>query len=424
MHTNLSAKPRIEIVDALRGFALFGIILAHFNNQYFAGFPPPGHEAMGIKNAADSILQGITDIFIFGKFFTIFSFLFGLSFGIQLLNAKERNKPFLGRFAWRLVILFLIAFLHHIHYRGDILIIYAVLGFFLLLYFKASNKWLLIWAFFFILNGPSAIFNTVNYISSLSKPAVATAAQAPEGIDFKQMGADAAIYYNKAKEGAYVWIIKNNITKEFQNKLAFQLFSGRLFVTMGLFILGFYMARRRIFENVAAYKKGFKKWMWISLALSVAAVASYGLLNLQFGSAPQTLPQLLGTMVVNIYDPALSTVYVACFVLLFQNVKWQRRLSALVPMGRMGLTTYLTQTVFGLLLFYGYGLNKLGEIGNSVIFPIAIAFFILQVYIGKWWMKRFYYGPVEWLWRALTWFTIPPFIKRKKPENVLAAATV
>lgn len=422
MQTNLSTKPRIQIVDALRGFALFGIILAHANNQYFAGFPPPGHEALGIKNAVDPILQMITDVLIFGKFFTIFSFLFGLSFGIQLLNAKEKKKPLLGRFAWRLVILFLIAFVHHIHYRGDILVIYAVLGLFLLLYFKANNKWLLIWSFFFMINGPSAIFNTVNYISTLSKPVIEKTAQGPGGVDVKKMGKDGTVFYNIVKEGDYGWIIKNNITKEFQNKLAFQLFSGRLFVTMGLFILGFYMARRRIFEDVAAYEKGFKKWMWISLALSVSAVASYGLLHLQFGSAPKTLPQLIGSMIVNTYDPALSMVYVACFVLLFQNAKWQKRLSGLAPMGRMGLTTYLTQTVFGLLFFYGYGLNQLDEVGNSVIFPLAIAFFILQIYIGKWWMKRFYYGPVEWLWRALTWFTLPPFRKSKKQEAVLAAA--
>ena len=91
MQSPITVNPRIDIVDALRGFALFGIILAHFNNQYFAGFPPPGHEAMSIKNSVDPILQGIADIFIFGKFFTIFSFLFGLSFGIQLLNAKEKK---------------------------------------------------------------------------------------------------------------------------------------------------------------------------------------------------------------------------------------------------------------------------------------------------------------------------------------------
>lgn len=166
MQSHSLAKPRIEIVDALRGFALFGIILAHFNNQYFAGFPPPGHETMQIKNAADQVLQTIADAFVFGKFFTIFSFLFGLSFGIQLLNAKEKNKPFVGRFAWRLLILMLIAFIHHMHYRGDILIIYAILGFFLLLFYKASNRWLLIWAFIFMLNTPAFIFNTISYIQA------------------------------------------------------------------------------------------------------------------------------------------------------------------------------------------------------------------------------------------------------------------
>src|SRR4051794_8873386 len=120
----ITEKKRIGIVDALRGFALFGIIIAHMNNQYYAGMPPPGHDTMAIKTGFDSALQMIHDIFFVGKFYTIFSFLFGLSFGIQLLNAKAKNQPFVGRFAWRLVILFIIGFLNHIHYRGDILVIY------------------------------------------------------------------------------------------------------------------------------------------------------------------------------------------------------------------------------------------------------------------------------------------------------------
>jgi len=421
MQSPITVNPRIDIVDALRGFALFGIILAHFNNQYFAGFPPPGHEAMSIKNSVDPILQGIADIFIFGKFFTIFSFLFGLSFGIQLLNAKEKNKPFLGRFAWRLVILFLIAFIHHIHYRGDILIIYAVLGFFLLLFLKAGNKWLLVWAFFFILNGPTAIVNTVNYIKTKSKPPTEQVVQGPPpGVDFKKMGEDATVYFGKIKEGDYPWIIKTNISKEFKNKLDFQLFSGRLFVTMGLFILGFYIARRRIFENIAPHIKGIKKWLWISLALCVTSVACFLLLNLQtFFNTPDTLPRLIGISLINTFDPALSMVYAAGFILLYQKVNWQKKLSGLAPMGRMGLTTYLTQTVFGLLFFYGYGFNQMDEVGNSIIFTVAIAFFILQIYIGKWWMKHYYYGPLEWFWRSLTWFKWQPF-KKKSPAVELA----
>lgn len=239
------------------------------------------------------------------------------------------------------------------------------------------------------------------------------------------MGAAATLFYNKVKQGDYAWILQNNITNGFRDKLFFQLFSGRLFVTMGLFLLGFYMARKRVFDDAAVYIKQFKKWLWISLALSVAAIASFLLLHLQMvNGGAQTLPQLIGMTIFNTYDVALSTVYVACFVLLYQHAGWQKRLLDLAPMGRMGLTTYLVQSAFGLLFFYGYGFNQLDEIGNSVAFTVAIAFFILQVYAGKWWMNHFYFGPVEWLWRSLTWLTWPAFRKKKmrQAESGLVAA--
>ena len=410
-------KKRIIIVDALRGFALFGIIMAHMNNQYYAGWPPPGHETMAIKNSFDNFLQTFHDILVFGKFYTIFSFLFGLSFGIQLLNARAKKQPFAGRFAWRLVVLFGIGFINHLHYRGDILVIYAVLGFFLLLFYKVGNKALLFWSFFFILNIPGLAFRTANYINSLNKPAVAQnqPPALPAGLDIKKMEQDAISYFAMVKNGDYTGIVQTNLTKEFQNKLGFQIFSGRLFVTMGLFILGLYVAKKRIFEHLSLHIKGIKKWLWISLAISLFAVLLYAL----FGEklfAPGGLIGLLGSFLGEVFSPALSMVYVACFILLFQKEKWQNWLSGLVPMGKMGLTTYLTQTVLGVLIFYGYGLNLMDVIGNSISFAIGIIIFITQIYFSKWWLKNYYYGPFEWLWRSLTYFKAQP-MRRHSPEQ-------
>ena len=403
MNIGAIEKKRIDILDGLRGFALFGIVLAHMNNQYYAGMTPPGHDNIAIKNSFDRALQMFHDIFIFGKFYTIFSFLFGLSFGIQLLNAKEKGQPFLGRFAWRLVILFLIGFLNHMHYRGDILTIYAVLGFLLLLFYKAGNRALLCWAFFFILNMPGFIFKTVDYVKSLDKP-VAAQPQLPgmpEGFDFKKMQDDATVYFTMVKAGDYTSIIKKNITKEFQNKFGFQIFSGRLFVTMGLFILGLYVAKRQIFENLRQHSKGIKKWVWISLAVSIFCIMLYAVFGDQLFQT-NGLVSLLISFLGDAFSPALSMVNTGCFILLFQKAAWQKKLGGLAPLGRMGLTTYLAQTIFGVLIFYGYGLNLLDVIGNSTAFIIGIVLFIFQVSFSGWWMKRYYCGPFKWLWRSLT----------------------
>ncbi len=417
MNTVVIEKKRIDILDALRGFALFGIILAHMNNQYYAGFTPPGHDNMAIKNSVDGVLQMIHDIFIFGKFYTIFSFLFGLSFGIQMLNAKEKGKSFLGRFAWRLALLFGIGFLNHIHYRGDILTIYAVLGFFLLLFHKAGNRMLLFWAFFFILNMPGFIFKSVDYFKSLNKPAASQTQPAglPESIDFKKMQEDATVYFSMVKQGDYTGIIKTNITKEFQNKLGFQIYSGRLFVTMGLFILGLYVAKRKIFENIQQHLSGIKRWLWFTAIFCMIMLIVYFTFGEKLFQTTGLLSLAL-SFLADVFSPALSMVYAGSFILVFQKTAWEKRLAGLAPLGRMGLTTYLAQTFFGVFIFYGYGLNLLDVIGNSTAFVIGIVFFIAQLYFSKWWMRRYYYGPFEWAWRSLTYFSLQPW-KRPLTEN-------
>jgi uncharacterized protein len=412
MNTVAIEKKRIDLLDALRGFALFGIILAHMDNQYFAGFAPPGHENMNIKNGLDGVLQTVHDILIFGKFYTIFSFLFGVSFGIQLLLAKEKGQAFLSRFAWRLLILFIIGLINHIHYRGDILTIYGVLGFFLLLFYKAGNKVLLFWSFFFILNMPGYIFRTVDYIKSLQQQAATTKAnEMPAGIDMKQMEKDATAYFTMVKNGDYIGIAKTNLSKEFITKLGFQVFSGRLFVTMGLFILGLYIAKKRVFENILSYKKDIKRWLWITGVFCTALVALYfsmGEKVFQLTGVTGLILSFLG----DVFSPALTMVYIGAFILLFQKEKWNKWMTYLAPLGRMGLTTYLMQTMFGVFIFYGYGLNLLNKIGNSTAFAIGIVIFIAQIYFSKWWMSKYYYGPFEWLWRSATYMKLQP-MKRK-----------
>ena len=409
MNTASVINKRIDVVDALRGFALFGIIIAHMANQYYAGWPPPGHENMAVKNSFDGFLQTFHDILIVSKFYTIFSFLFGLSFGIQLLRSKEKGRSFLVRFSWRLLLLFLIGFVNHIHYRGDILTIYAVLGFFLLLFYKTGNRALLFWSFFFILNMPGYIFRTIDYVKSLQKPAGTTQSSGmPEGFDMKKMQAEATSYFDMVKKGDYTGIIKTNITKEFANKMAFQVFSGRLSVTLGLFILGLYVAKRRIFENIQEHLPGIKKWLWGTAIFCISMIALYFTLGEKLFQITG-LGGLILSFLADAFSPALSMVYVAGFMLLFQKTGSQKRMLNLAPLGRMGLTTYIMQTMIGVLLFYGYGFNQLDVIGNSTTFAIGTVVFIIQVYFSKWWMKHFYYGPFEWAWRSATYLKLQPF---------------
>ena len=117
---------RIEVVDVLRAYALFGIIITHSVTGFLAG-QMPSPDFM-LFSPLDRVVAQLEHLLTFGKFFTIFSFLFGLSFAIQMSNATQKGVGFSGRFTWRLLVLALIALVHGAFFTGDILIIYALLG--------------------------------------------------------------------------------------------------------------------------------------------------------------------------------------------------------------------------------------------------------------------------------------------------------
>jgi uncharacterized protein len=138
----LPAAERIAVVDVLRAFALFGIIVTHSIDGFLAGQPPSDHFMQ--FGAMDRLVVELERLFTLGKFYTIFSFLFGLSFAIQLRNAEQKGAGFSGRFAWRLAVLALIALVHGAFFTGDILIVYALLGLLLIPFRNRKTKTLLI----------------------------------------------------------------------------------------------------------------------------------------------------------------------------------------------------------------------------------------------------------------------------------------
>jgi uncharacterized protein len=395
---------RIESIDVLRGFTLFGIALVHTVEQYYAGQPPQG---VGIEgNMADGITQGLVGILISGKFFMIFSFLFGLSFFLQFSRSDEDSNFFL-RFAWRLLILFAIGMIHHLHYRGDILGIYAMLGFTLLFLNRLPDKYLLILALLLVFNVPSIITRGVQLFFPPDNP-------------FDQKQDELLAYYNTVKSGRYLDILRANLNS-FAFKMQFQIFSGRIYITEGLFLLGVYAGRKRFFENVEQYLPFVKKWLRYSLfALLGAIVLGIAMAGIIFGlklEVKQEILFLIGGPLADIANTALAAIYVGGILLLFQKEKWRKRLMVLYPVGRMGLTVYLLQTVFGTFIFFSYGLHLLFDIGAFYAFLIGFGFFILQIFFARWWFNHFAFGPVEWLWRTLTFFKVQKLTLAKMPVS-------
>jgi uncharacterized protein len=397
-----STQSRIEIIDVLRGLTLAGIAMVHFAEQFYAGAHPQAHENFTVKFIGDEIIQGIIGIFISGKFFMIFSFLFGLSFALQL-NKSNSDFKFVFRFLWRLIILLAIGFIHHLHYRGDILTIYAMLGVGLLITFRLPDKLLLVLAFFLTLNLPSVAVRGWQAL----QPAPASVQDLFAGND-----AEHEIYYNTVKSGSYLEILSANY-HELDYKYKFQVDSGRIYITMGLFLLGLYAGRKRFFENLQdnlPYVKKIllKRSLWIILGLIIFAVIFFGGAELLKIKLPEILQWTVGGLLFDGFNLALAAIYVASIILLFQKERWHKRLMKLHASGRMGLTTYLTQGLFGTLLFFGFGFGLLAEIGALASVGIGLVLFVAQSYFSAWWLSKFKYGPVEWLWRSLTYFKIQP----------------
>jgi uncharacterized protein len=407
---------RIRLIDALRGLSLAGIAIAHFGEQYLGFMPPPG-QPYNIHGTADGVLEALSWIFVRGKGFGIFSFMFGLSFVLQMQRA-ERRRPgtdFRPRFAWRLLILFAIGWLHGLAYSGDILTVYAALGIPLILFYRVPDRLLLVLALPLLVGVPRVVERVVE------GPAAPAEIQSLQ----TRMNAQAEEHWRVLTAGDVPAIVRLHATTGFRAKWEFQFgFMGRGFQTFGLFLLGLWAGRHRIFEDAETYRGLFVQlWRWtgaLTLLIPLTAGVLFAVGQAAHGGSSQprpagTMPDFTSWPVVagmgffDAWNNAMTLFYVASFALLFLRPRWQPRILRFSPVGQMALSVYVGQTVIGVFLFFGFGLGLLGRFGNSVTIPIGLAVFVVQVWAAQAWLRHFRFGPLEWAWRSLTWLRLEPF---------------
>ena len=399
-------KPRIEIIDALRGFSLAGIVIVHMVENYIAAPVPEGAMDAAHQGIADYVIDGFILLFLRGKFFALFSFLFGLSFFIQMKNADLKGQNYQFRFLWRLILLLFIGYLHSLFYRGDILTIYALLGIFLVPFYRLKKQWILVSSMVlflglgrylvFLFTQGDSLFTAGNY--------------GPDSPEIVQ-------YFNVLSEGSIWEVFKTNAWEGHVMKMDFQLgIFSRGYLTFGFFLLGLYTGKIDFFRNYLEKKQLVKDLLWGSVILLCIAIVITAGSFMQLGPEPEfnNWIAMLGLTGFDLVNVALTFIILCLFVMIYRSVKWKKRLDSFTPYGRTALTNYVLQSIAGTFVFYGWGLGYIGKLSNTVSFGLAILLIILQILISKWWMKRFYYGPFEWLWRSLTFFTIYPF---RRSEN-------
>ena len=385
------------MVDALRGAALLGILVVHCSRWFTADALPARLYQLHGAGALNELVAGKIELLLTDKFYTIFSFLFGLSFALMLGRSREEPGVFYRRYARRLGVLAGIGLLHYLHWRGDILLIYAVLGGLLLLFSRATNWLVLSAACLLVLNLPVTLGHAYTALTTTSLTASARQ-QALAAADQQ-----AQTNYRTLTQGSYPDTVVAN-AQSFNTMLAFQFGTGRVYYTLGFFLLGLYAGRRRLFEQLAA-KRGL---FWrLGLGALLALVATkVGTMLLTHAHGPQAQAQALAQVAFAlVYDARnvfATFFYLAGLTLFFQYRAGRWAVPPLALVGRMALTNYLLQTLIGSLLFFGYGLGLQSTSQLWVACLLSLPIYGLQVAFSAWWLARFRFGPVEWAWRSLT----------------------
>lgn len=403
----VTGTERIQALDAIRGFALLGVLLMNIE-----GMVGPLMASMtGVDPAlsgADRWVDTAIYLLVQGKFFPLFSMLFGMGFAIMLARAQAAGRPFVAVYLRRVLALLAIGLAHvMLVWSGDILVTYALMGLVMLLFFRGTPqsrlpKW---------------------GIALMMVPALFTLSLGLLGSAIQAMPGEASLEFNKAMvqqaqemamqveaqrqaygSGTYAEATAQRID-DFLSMIGFIIIYGAF--VLGLFLVGAWFARSGAIARPQEFARLFNRLRWVALPVGLAMVlASYWLEpTMDFGrldiraSSAQVL-QMFGGAVM-----ALS--YLAWVVKALHSPATARLFGLLGPAGRMALTNYLMQSVVATLVFYGYGLGYFEQLPRAWQPVFVFGFFALQVALSHWWMARFRFGPAEWAWRAATYLTLP-----------------
>jgi len=360
---------RIDVADALRGIAVAGIILYH-SVEHFDIFT---EEPIVHTLPCDQMVGSVMAWLLSGKMYGIFAMLFGLSFFIMNDNQQQKGQSFSGRFAWRMCLLFAFGLINVAFYDGDILMLYAVYGLLLIpvSYLPSPVVWCII--------GLLAI-----------QPVELYCLLTGTTIDHTRLF---DIYHKTIslhENGTFMENAINNLQYGFELNLRFNIFSGRLTQLLCLFILGMQLGRQRLFYDEGQHRR---IWHWVC-GISTTTVIVLSLFD--FGELRLWLTPIYNLCILMMTVSAVVSAWYA-----FKSVR--SALRHLCFYGRMSLTNYLLQSVIGSFIFCGYGLSCYRLVGITYAVLIGLGMVICQYLFCRYWFKNHQRGPLEGLWRKLTW---------------------
>ena len=385
---------RIETLDVLRGWAVFGMLVV--NMVYFST------EALGRPTGVDAVSAALIQILAADKFWTLFSILFGYGFALQMERAAARGAPFVGLYTRRLLVLMVLGLAHILLHPLEILHRYALVGFLLIPLRRASATALVVVAVVAVTL--PAVGPGLDAVRTAGRPAGSESAAPPASGDAEpeRLQSEAVTVYS---DGTLLELMAYN-ARRFTEVGA----DIRVVRPLPYFLLGLYLGRRRWLQDIGRRLPQVRRARWWTLGLGIALpvlvvavmfVPSDLVRSVVTAALPETLA-LSGGLI--------GLFYASTIVLLGERPGWRNRLGRFAAVGRLALTNYLLQTVLVTTILYGYGLGLYGRVGAAAGLPMTLAIFMGQVWLSRWWLRRFRMGPVEWLWRSASYGRPQPML--------------
>ncbi|MDZ5713040.1 DUF418 domain-containing protein [Jeotgalibacillus haloalkalitolerans] len=378
----IGSQQRMQNLDVIRGFSLLGIFIVNM-----ISFHSPFYYYDPYAWWGDSINRPVywwIDVFVQASFYPIFAMMFGAGLAIQFMRASEKGTVFTSFAVRRLIILLGIGMIHaFLVWSGDILITYAVTGFILIWMLKLSGKMLLILGFTVYLL-PQGLLTGIMFFASMVDPMTVTYFSSVQDIE-----SSVANYGN----GTFTQIFGQRLDDwEYANSP--EGFVSIIIVILPLMMIGAGAAKLKLFQRAAEKKKllGMLTVVFLGIGIALKTAPYWGEQNLAY----VFMQDYVG-------GPLVGMGYMTLLLLIMTAAVSVKLLQPLAKTGRMALTTYLTQSVIGTLIFYNYGFGLYGEVTLMTGTLIALGIFVMQVIFAEIWLSKFNQGPVEKLWRKLSY---------------------
>ncbi|MCC8537246.1 DUF418 domain-containing protein [Xanthomonas axonopodis pv. poinsettiicola] len=404
-----AAHERIAVLDVLRGFALLGILL--MNIEAFVG--PLDLAISGVEphwHGADRLADALVYFFVQGKFYTLFSLLFGMGFAVMAQRAEQARRSFYGMYLRRTAGLLAIGLVHALLlWSGDILVTYALLAV-VLLSTRSAPVAALPWLAALVYAGAPALALVSGFVGAMLQADPASAAEWKAAMTDVAQQSVANVQAQRAAfgSGSYLQATAQR-WQDLRHALSGLSINGP--AMLGMFLLGGWFVRSGAIAAPDRFPRLFRVLRYGALPLGLAVML------LSYALAPWMDPADLGMRVCAAFalalvaGPLMSLGYAAWVIRFASHLDW------LAPAGRMALSNYLLQSLLCTWIFYGYGLGYFEQLPRVWQLPFAVGMFAVQVVVSRWWLRWFRFGPVEWLWRSATYLRVPQMWRGQAPSQ-------